>query len=145
MISRMLLAVDDSPASLAAARLATSVAGSLGARLRVVHVVVDHELDRAIQRASVRPAARARASQGRHALLTRVTGMAEAAGAARESALLTGPVGRAVLTDARDWHAELIVIGRSQRSAADPYVGSHARYLLEFAEVPVLVVPPPAC
>ena len=108
-------------------------------------LAVDHELDRAIEQASARAGAQARATRGRHALLARVCDMADSAGAGRESELLAGPVGRSVLSDAERWHAELIVIGRSQRSAADPYVGSHARHVLDFAEVPVLLVPPPAC
>jgi nucleotide-binding universal stress UspA family protein len=144
MIERILLAVDDSQASLAAARLAAGLAAALGARLRVVHVAVDHELGEALRRASERPHAGARAVQGQHALLTRVCALAADAGVEAAGEVLTGPAATALLADARTSEADLLVIGRSTRASTDPYVGSHARHVLEFAEVPVLVVPPPA-
>jgi nucleotide-binding universal stress UspA family protein len=144
MIERILLAVDDSPASLAATRLAAPLAARLGADLRVVHVAMDHELGVALARASDRPHVQDRVVQARTALLTRVASLAAASGAAPETALLAGEVAPALLADAREWAADLIVIGRSARaSGGHRYVGSQAREVLEFAEVPVVVVPPP--
>jgi len=55
VIERVLLAVDDSPDSLAAARLAVELAGKLVARLRVVSVSADHVLEAAIEAATGRP------------------------------------------------------------------------------------------
>jgi nucleotide-binding universal stress UspA family protein len=52
MISRILVAVDDSPASLEAARAAVQLAASLGARLRAVNVLRDHVLSDALERMS---------------------------------------------------------------------------------------------
>lgn len=48
----------------------------------------------------------------------------------------------ALLTIARKWDADLIVMGRSDmRRPGQCYVGSQTEHLLEFTEIPVLVVP----
>ena len=144
MIARILLAVDDSPASLAAARLAATLGAAFNARLRVTHVAVDHELGEALRKASARPEVATRIVQGRHALLTRVRTLVAAAGVEVEVKLLTGEVAPALLADASSWEADLVVVGRSARATGDPYVGSQARHVLEFSDLPVVVVPPPA-
>ena len=144
MITRILLAVDDSRDSLTATRLAVELAGSLGARLRAVHVTVDHDVEAAITAATGTPVG-ARRGEAEALLLARVAALAEGAGVVVETALLTGRVEAALLRAARDWDADLVVIGKSGRSAlGDPYVGSLTRHVLEFAEQPVLVAPTPA-
>jgi nucleotide-binding universal stress UspA family protein len=144
VISRVLLAVDDSADSLAAARLAVELAHLAGISLRAVHVEADHGLDDALRSASSRPAIRARRGRAEAAVLTRVREMARDSGVDIETELLTGDVGRAVLDAARDWSADLVVVGKSARSASgEPYVGTMTRHILEFCEQPVLVVPPP--
>ena len=55
MITRILLAVDDSPGALAAARIAVDLAAHLGARLRVVNVVQDGRLAETLEAASGSP------------------------------------------------------------------------------------------
>jgi nucleotide-binding universal stress UspA family protein len=58
-----------------------------------------------------------------------------------ETKQLDGEPAPAILEQARVWSAGLIVIGRSgSPGAGQPYVGSQIRHVLEFAEVPVLVV-----
>lgn len=143
MIERILLAVDDSPDSLAAARLAIELAGTLNARLRIIHVSADHLLDAAVEAASGRPAVGVRRAQSAAAILTRVAGLAEAAGVAAETNLLAGDAGPTILDAVREWQADLVVVGKSARSATgEPYVGTQTRHILEFADQPVLVVPP---
>lgn len=143
MTRRLLLAVDDSPDSLTAARLAVALARDLGARLRVVHVLVDHELSVALTEATgLRHEAAAELVPS--SVLGRVAALAGQAGVAVETAMLDGPVGEAVLADARTWAADLVVLGRSRRPASgEPYVGAQTRHVLEFADLPVLVVPAP--
>ena len=144
MMDRILVAVDDSPASFAAARVAAALAAALGARLRVVHVAVDHELGEAVARVSDQPHVHTRILEGRQALLSRVSSLTTSAGVVPEAALLTGSIAPAVLGDAHAWGADLVVVGKSARAVVgDPYIGSQTRQLLEFAERPVLVVPPP--
>lgn len=143
MIERILLAVDDTPDSLAAARTAITVAGATHARLRVVHASADHLLDAAIQAASGTPAAGPRRASASVAILARVARLADAAGVEAETELLTGDPASTVLDLARSWPADLVVVGKSGRSAhGEPYVGSQTRHILEFCEQPVLVVPP---
>jgi nucleotide-binding universal stress UspA family protein len=50
----------------------------------------------------------------------------------------------ALLDVAHEWQADLIVMGRSdKRRPGGPYVGSQTEHLLEFTDIPVLVVPGP--
>ena len=143
MIERVLLAVDDSPDSLAATKIAVEVVAALGARLRAVHVSADHLLDAALEAASGQPAAGTRRARSAVAVLERASALADTAGIAAETDLLAGDVGPAILDAARDWAADLIVVGKSARSASgEPYVGSQTRHVLEFADQPVLVVTP---
>ena len=74
-------------------------------------------------------------------LFARVSSLAEAEGVAVDTVLLGGGIGTAILDAARDWGADLVVIGKSARLATgEPYVGALARHVLEFADEPVLVV-----
>ncbi len=144
MIGTILLAVDDTPDSLAAARLAIQVAGAMGAPMCIVHVSADESVDAALVRASGSPSIAARRTQSDRAVLDRVVVMAEEAGVQAESRLLSGAVGPAVLDAARDCGAGLVVLGKSARSASgEAYVGTQTRHVLEFCDQPVLVVPPP--
>lgn len=139
MITHILLAVDDSRDSLEATRLAVELARGLGARLRAVHVSADHRLDTAIE---VATGARvgARRGQADASLLARVAALAADGGVDIETVLLAGRAEAALLQAARDWGADMVVIGKNGRAAAgDPYVGSLTRHVLEFAEQPVLV------
>ena len=143
MIQRVLLAVDDSPDSLAAARIAIELAGRLQAVLCVVHVSADHVLDTALAAATGRPAARAGREGSAAAILRRVASMATASGVDVETELVTGDIAGAVLDVARTWAADLMIVGKSARSVSgEPYVGVQTRHILEFADRPVLVVPP---
>jgi nucleotide-binding universal stress UspA family protein len=145
MIRRVLVAVDDSPASLAAARAAVELAAGWQASLRVVSVVGDHALAERLA-AVVAPAdgepldrRRARAAS---AMLHHVEQLAERSGVPVETRLREGAPAAVILDEARRWPADLVVLGRSGRHAAgEPAIGSQTRQVLEFAEEPVLVVP----
>jgi len=139
---RIMLAVDDSPDSVAAARVAAELAAALGAALRVVHVSTDHALDAAVLAAGGQPAVAARRADADAAILARTSALAAAAGVEAQTELLTGDIGPAVLDAARQWPADLIVLGKSARSSSgEPYIGIRTRHILEFAEQPVLIVP----
>lgn len=141
MTQSILLAVDDSPDALAGTRLAVALAVDLHAMVRAVHVNADGALDAALEEATGRPNGQRRA-QAVAALLARVAFLAAAAGVHSETTLLTGEVGAALVDAAREWGADLIVIGKSaRRIPGEPYVGATTRHVLEFADQPVLVVP----
>jgi nucleotide-binding universal stress UspA family protein len=143
VIERVLLAVDDTPGSLAATRVAVAVARELHARLRAVHVSTDHLIESALTAATGHREVRAGRDVSAAAVLGRVTALAAAAGVDVETELLAGDAARAVLDAARSWAADLVIVGKSARPVSgDPYVGAQTRHILEFAEQPVLVVPP---
>ncbi len=124
MIERILLAVDDSAPAFAAADLAVELARSLDAALRAVTVFEEgHEPSR---------------------VLGVVAARAHRAGVDIETGVVSDglPPYEQTLAEARRWGADVIVMGRSdQRRLGPAYVGSQTSRLLEFTEMPVLVVP----
>ena len=140
-MQRILVAVDDSPAGLAAARVAVGLAAQLGASLRVVHVVADGDIT-AVLEASGDAELGKRRTAPTAALLRHVQGLASAADVTAETVELFGDTARLILEQARISMADLIVIGRGlDREVGRPYVGHETRIVLEFADQPVLVVP----
>jgi nucleotide-binding universal stress UspA family protein len=142
MITRILVAVDDSPASLRAARLAVELAAGLGARLRVVNVLRDHLLTQALEEISRTAGVGARRDIAAAGVLGHVAALAEAAGVEVETRQLEGEPARRILAEAAAWPADLIVVAKSgqRRGAGGHYVGTATANILEFAEQPVLVV-----
>jgi nucleotide-binding universal stress UspA family protein len=124
-VNRILVAVHDSPPSLAAAGVAIALAGRLHAALRIVAVgeTDDH--------------------RGSRSMATHVSALARHAGIEATTHEVVGaPPFEMLLREAQAWGADLIVMGRSDapRPGA-PRVGGTTEHLLEFATVPVLVVP----
>ncbi len=125
MFQRVLVAVDDSAPSLAAAALAIDLARSQPMALNFV-TVAEPGADTGAVAAHV--AALARASSVEATITT----------------ANNGPAFEALLAAAHRWHADIIIMGRSDvRRPGQPYVGSQTEHLLEFSDIPVLVVPEP--
>lgn len=152
MISRILIAVDDSPAALAAARAGIDLALATHADVRAVHALTDHQLNDLLGE-SVGGSGHGRESStfttrrgtSGDSLLRHVEQLAKRSGLAIAVSLVMGEPARAILARARLWHADLIVLGRSDRvRPGEPYIGHEAQHVLEFAGCPVLVVPAPA-
>jgi nucleotide-binding universal stress UspA family protein len=145
MIKKILLAVDDSPPALSAARLAVAVAEQCGAELRAVTVIADGVLAERLHPTPGQPgtaAVDARRAQMAQSVLHYVRQLARDCAIPCEAYELDGTVAPLILEQARSWPADLIVVGRSDLPrAGQPYVGSHTRQVLEFADQPVLVVP----
>ncbi len=140
---RILLAVDDSPAGLAAARVAVDAAVAWTGELRAVHVLVDGDVQRALASRGGAAAVRGRRDLGAQAVLQHVTDLAVRAGITVETLALEGQPARRILEQADGWPADLIVLGGAGRGRiGEPYVGAQVQHVLEFAQVPVLVVPP---
>jgi len=137
---RILVAVDDSPAGLEAARLATALAAANKARLKLVHVISDGTLARALAAPRVAEPPQHDQAQEAQALLLRLRTRAQQAGVEVEIEKVQGDAAPCVLDEARRWHADLVVVGRSEiRGPGSSYVGSVTRHILEFSECPVLV------
>jgi nucleotide-binding universal stress UspA family protein len=142
-MERILVAVDDSPPGLAAARLALALAPGLGGRLRLVHVVADSYVASAL-RESGGPGMAERRTAAAAALFRHLQGLARGAGVDGETLERYGEPAQEVLEEARRWPADLIVIGRGlEPGVGGSYVGRQARIVLEYADQPVLVVPAP--
>ena len=144
-MTNILVAVEDSAAGLAAAQVAVRVAADMSARLRAVHVLGDGDVERALRGGAPDAVAlHARQEAGAGAVLHHVAALAAAADVPVETVVLRGRPASCILAQARDWPADVIVIGRvGGAKVGQPYVGSEVHHVLEFAEVPVLVVPPP--
>lgn len=143
MINRVLLAVDDSPAALAATAAAVLLAASCGAKLRAVSVVADHRVAELLREGADPDALQMRREQAAASVLQHVVRMADRSAVPVETASLAGEPGPCVLDEARTWSADLIVVGRAGRSGpGQPYIGGQTRHVLEFADAPVMVVPP---
>lgn len=138
MITNVLVAVDDSPASLAGVHLAIELAASAGATLCAVAVAPDQPVVEWEARSRPQPL-----QQAASRLLDYVSRLARQAGVPIATALVEGEPARCILDHARAVAADVIVVGRSaQPGPGQPYIGSQTRHVLEFAEAPVIVVPP---
>ncbi|MFI7063585.1 universal stress protein [Kribbella sp. NPDC050124] len=137
MIKRMLVVVDDSAAALRAAQLAIDLAAAVGADLMLVAVVEDHVLDAKLRAAAI-PEAAVRRARGAVAMLSRVAERAAGLGLRTETEVLSGRGTEQVLAVAARYAAELIVVAREPRGPVNPL------HLLEFTDIPVLLVPPGA-
>lgn len=141
-----MVAVDDSRAAFRAADVAVELADRLGARLVVVSVVdgllagepTPGRQGLARERAALVQARQedVRAAQ-RH-----VAGVAARTGLEVELRVAHGHVAETLLDQARTIGADLVVIGRVERAGVRLTHAVHtAEQVLEFSEVPVLVVP----
>ena len=137
---RVLVAVDDSPAGLGAARAAVELAAGWGAEVRAITVLRDHTLERAIGGASGDAAARYAA--GARSVLAWAVALASSRGVQCTTVVAEGEPFRKILEEADSWGADLVVMGRSdRRGPSSPYLGSETAHVLEFSERPVLVIP----
>lgn len=139
-LSRILVAVDDSPASLDAARASLDLAAHHQSRVRAISVALDGRVADALG-GDVADTAERIAAGGR-SVLGWVTDLAAELGVACDATERTGEPFRCILDEADSWGADLIVMGRSdRRGPSSPYLGSQTAHVLEFADTPVLVVP----
>ncbi|MCV2393572.1 universal stress protein [Actinotalea sp. M2MS4P-6] len=139
--SVMLVAVNDSEAAFAAAEVAVSWAAVLGARVHVLTVIEPWERAHHAY-ATDEVSHREVQQQAAHAALHHVTALGEGAGVPVTGAVRHGAVGSQVLAEAAACGADLVVMARVSRPGhAMPTVGSATLRVLEFATVPVLVVP----
>lgn len=143
-VHRIVVAVDDSPAAMAAVRTALAIATGTGAHIRFVHVLSDGELVRALTAGKAEGPLRERRTRASSALLEHVVRLSRTEGVEADGVSLQGEPAQQILAQASAWPADLLVIGRSDvRGTGRPYVGTVTRHVLEFADDPVLVVPRP--
>lgn len=142
MTERVLVAVADSPASMAAARAAVALAARLDARVRALHVVQDGDVSTAISAASARGDLRERRDAAAVSVLRYVAKLSEDAGVPVTTVQRVGEIGPLILAEADAWDADLVVLGRTgRRGTGQPFLSGDAQQVLEFTERPVLIVP----
>ena len=138
MTDVILLAVNDSPAAFHAAEVAVTVARRLSVRLRALSVVSgveQHGLDSS-------PELTRQGELSAQAVLRHVTALATAAGVEVVTVLRFGNVAAEILDEALACEADLILMARVGRPGhVLQHLGSTTQHVLEFATVPVLVVP----
>ena len=142
---RILVAVDESPAGQAALDEAIRLTKNQHAQLRIVHVLqsVASDGDETSERAMD-----AALAQAARLILDRAAARAIEHGIAAISALIEegrGPISDAILADALQWDARLIVMGTSgPHRLGRLQLGSVAEGVIHTAPVPVLLVRQPS-
>jgi len=141
MTGTILVAVNDSSAAFAAAQVAIEYAKRWDSRLCVVTVIEDGELGARFDSIATADARRESAAE---AVLTHVAALGVSAGVTVEKRKRAGRVAAAILEEARAVNASLIVMATVDKPGhIIPSLGSHTLRVLEFATVPVLVIPNP--
>ena len=139
MTDTIVVAVSDSSAAFGAAEVAVAYAHRLDARLHLVAVIEDGELSRRLESTHGMAGRRELAAT---AALKHVTALCTSAEVPSTTSCRRGHVAAEILSEALAVDASLIVMARVDRPGhALPYVGSQTLRVLEFATVPVLVVP----
>jgi len=143
MYQRIMVPVDGSETSRKALQEAIKLAQTFNARLKLVHVVENarvFDAEGMVDYAALREIA----TKGGEQILARGKEMAEQAGVAAETALLESGGDRnenVIVADARQWLAELIVIGTHGRSGISRLLfGSVAEGIVRGATTPVLLI-----
>ncbi len=144
--ARVLAAVDGSVPSLQAARVATELAASWKARVRVVAVGGAEGVGRVLDaQGSPGPPARERKDAQLKDVLDYVCRLCAEAGVEADAVLRPASGEEpyeGILREAEAWGADLLVLGRSgHRGLGRALLGSQAEHVLEFARLPVVVVP----
>lgn len=138
MTDVILLAINDSPAAFHAAEVAVAVARRLSVRLRAVSVVAAAEPPTLARPTELTPPGELSAQ----AALRYVTALGTATGVDVVTVLRSGDVAAQILDEAVSCEADLILMARVGRPGhVLQHLGSTTQHVLEFATVPVLVVP----
>jgi nucleotide-binding universal stress UspA family protein len=140
----IMVAVDDSSAAFRAAAVAVDLAAALGARLVAVSVVDGVRAEEPVLSGRHPPIPDQVSSQlsAVRAVQRHVRGLAGRAGVDLDVRTVHGHVADSLLDQARHLAADLVVVGRVDRPGVRlAHVGRTAEQVLEFCDVPVLVVP----
>ena len=145
MYQRILVPVDGSPTSNAGLAEAMKLAKLTGAQLRLLRVVDDMPFLMSPEGYGAMAAdVLALLREAGEGMLQRARTLASDSGIAVDTVLFDGLGGRLcdrVAEQAKDWHADLIVLGtHGRRGVSRVLLGSDAEQVLRTAPVPVLLV-----
>jgi nucleotide-binding universal stress UspA family protein len=144
MYRKILVPIDSSPTAALGLREALRLAKDQNAALRVVHVV-DKMAIIGVAEAGMNPRpVLAKLARSGRAVLDAARRSAKKLGVEAETVLrepLTKRVADEVLSEAKKWRADLIVMGtHGRRGLRRLVLGSDAEQIVRFANVPVLLV-----
>jgi nucleotide-binding universal stress UspA family protein len=138
-LGRVLVAVDESPAALAAVRWATQLAAERGARLALIHVVgypLEYTLELALSHDPLLEQVREDGHRALAAVAALVGDEVNAMQIMRE-----GTPATEILAVAELWHADLIVMGtRGRGRLANFLLGSTTELVIRRAACPVVCI-----
>lgn len=141
MFKRILIATDGSPTATKALVTALQLARESGGQVRLVHAL-DEMAYLSAYEFTGNVLGQMREEGGK--LLDNAVAMAQSAGVPAERQLLENPgvrLGEVVANEARQWHADLIVVGtHGRRGVGRVLLGSGAEQVVRSAPVPVLVI-----
>jgi len=143
MYQKILVPIDGSKTAVAGLEEAVKLAKAVGGRIRVFHVVNEFILDYSYAGMYASNLVESLRASGERVLkdaeaLVRQSGV-EVDGVLQES--IGGPAADLILVQAREWKAELIVMGtHGRRGLRRIALGSDAESVLREAQVPVLLV-----
>jgi nucleotide-binding universal stress UspA family protein len=141
-VRSLLLCVDGSAASTAAARVAVGIAADWPAKIYSLFVVEDSGLAARVDEAIDGQGSSERLVDAGEALLARVRALAEGAGVEFECAVDQGEPFERILEHARALRPDFVVMGRpGRRGPGRALVGSEVEHVLEFTEWPLIIVP----
>jgi nucleotide-binding universal stress UspA family protein len=139
-IETVLVAIDGSPASIAASEEAIDLAARLSARLIVISVVSPPEL---MAPGAIWPGTVAAAREEAEGITRRIVDQARRAGVEATFLTFEGQPGEAIVQAADAEGADMVVVGAHGRMVVGRLLlGSVSEYLVRHARVPVLVVHP---
>jgi len=143
-ISKILIPVDGSEASLAAHRLALETARAFGAEIVLLYVVDSSALDEICRLSGrERPHLLHEMQESGMKLLTSLSQQARQMGLAAQIDIHTGIPDEVIMDEAERHQAGLIVMGKIGRKRhRRSLLGSVTERILEAADIPVLVVSP---
>ena len=143
---KLLVPVDGSPTATRGLDEAIRIARLSGGRIRVVHVIDQLQLTAGLEFSTADVLGLLQEAGA--AIVGAARARVEASGVPVETELsetLSGTVADAVVDQAREWGADLIVIGtHGRRGVGRMLLGSDAEQVLRSAPVPVLLVRAPA-
>ncbi|SEQ15436.1 Nucleotide-binding universal stress protein, UspA family [Ectothiorhodospira magna] len=146
-LSKILFATDLSPGADHAGRRALQLATAEGARLRVINVIPAPSLDETVLkrwRGDTHHLMADLMAATEQALAERMTTLGASDDLAMEIRCLRGQGHKQILTEAREFGADLIVVGsHGQRSFKDILLGTTTQNLVHHADRPILVVKQP--
>src|SRR5450631_4785113 len=144
MYGKILVPVDGSETSILGLNEAMKIAKAQGSQVRLVHIVNEFILDYTFSPGIYATNLIESLRQAGRTVLDVAEAMAQRQGIKPECVLLESIGGRAadlILAQAKEWHADLIVMGtHGRRGFLRVALGSNTEHVVHDATVPVLVV-----